>query len=122
TGRDGHYRIEGLFPVRHVVTASAPGYAPGIYARGEGASRREWVELRPKMEALGIDITLEDGGVEIHGTVKDLSGGAVEGAQVLTGRSAAVTDAEGSFSMWVQEGLALVWATADGYASGHDQG
>lgn len=38
--RDGHYRIEGLLPVRQWVTASAPGYAPGVYVRGEGADRR----------------------------------------------------------------------------------
>ncbi len=59
-----------------------PGFAPGKYQHGEGASRRDWIELRPKMEALGIDIALEDGGVEVHGFVKDLSGGPIEGAQV----------------------------------------
>ena len=81
--RDGHYRIDELFPVRHTVVASAPGHIPATYHHGEGASRREHVELRATEEPTGIDIQLEGGGVEIHGIVKDLSGGAVEGAQVL---------------------------------------
>lgn len=120
--RDGHYRIEGLFAVRHRVTASAPGYVPGIFSRGEGASRREWIDLRANMEALEVDIGLEDGGVEIHGSVKDLSGGAVEGALVMAERSYADTGAEGEFSMWVRPGRVWLQAQAEGYASGHDDG
>ncbi|MFZ6183277.1 carboxypeptidase regulatory-like domain-containing protein [Nannocystis pusilla] len=122
TERDGHYRIEGLFPVRHVILASAPGFAPGKYRHGEGASLRDWIELRPKMEALGIDIALEDGGVELHGFVKDLSGGPIEGAQVAVDATFAWTAADGSFSAWVKEGPIFAMATADGYAMGHEDG
>ena len=122
TERDGHYRIDGLFAVRYTVMASAPGFAPGLFAQGDGASRREWIDLKPKMEALGIDISLEDGGVEIHGVVKDLSGGPVEGARLLADRSFAWSGADGTFSMWVKEGPIWMLASADGYAQGTEEG
>ncbi len=120
--RDGHYRIEGLFPVRHRVLASAPGFIPGVYERGAGATRSETVELRPGMEARDIDIALAGGGVEIHGVVKDLSGGPVEGAQVAGEKGLALSGADGAFSMWVGPGDVWLTAQADGYASGHDSG
>nr|WP_263429128.1 carboxypeptidase regulatory-like domain-containing protein [Nannocystis pusilla] len=120
--RDGHYRIEGLFGVRYTVMASAPGFAPGVYQQGQGAALRSWIDLRPKMEAVGIDVSLEDDGVEIHGVVKDLSGGPVEGAQVQADRSFAWTGADGSFSMWVKAGPAWVQASAEGYAPGSEDG
>ncbi|MCY1057147.1 carboxypeptidase regulatory-like domain-containing protein [Nannocystis sp. SCPEA4] len=122
SARDGHYRIEGLFAVRHEVTASAPGFVPGIYSRGEGSERREAIDLRPAMEALAIDIALEDGGVELRGTVKDLSGGPIEGALVSGERGFATTSADGSFSLWVRPGQRWVRARADGYALGFDDG
>jgi protocatechuate 3,4-dioxygenase beta subunit len=83
--RDGHYRIEALFPVRHQVSAAAPHFVPSHHARGEGAARRDSIDLHAGQELLGVDITLEGGGVEIGGVIRDLSGGAVEGAQVLAG-------------------------------------
>jgi len=122
SGRDGHYRIEGLLGVRHDVYASAPGHIPKQYTRGEGASRREFVELRAGQEARGVDITLQGGGVEVHGVVKDLSGGAVEGAQIMGGHGLAVTGADGLFSMWVKPGHLWISAQADGYANGNDAG
>jgi protocatechuate 3,4-dioxygenase beta subunit len=122
SGRDGAYRIEGLLGVRHGVTASAPTFIPGPYFRGEGSSRRDWVELRVGQEQREIDITLQGGGVEVHGVVKDLSGGAVEGAQVMAGSSYALTAADGLFSMWVKPGSLWIRAQADGYANGGDDG
>lgn len=122
TERDGHYRIEGLYPVRYTVLASGAGFAPGTYYQGEGASRRSWLDLRPKMEVLEVDITLEDGGVEIHGFVKDLSGGPVEGAQVAADATFTWTTADGSFSAWVKEGPLWIIARAEGYALGTEEG
>jgi len=120
---NGHYHIDSLFPVRHTVVASAPGHIPATYHHGEGASRRAHVELRATEDATGIDLQLEGGGVEIHGTVKDLSGGPVEGAQVVAGEAAITSsDAEGRFSTWVRPGPVWVSAQADGYASGFDGG
>lgn len=122
SGRDGAYRIEGLLGVRHVVTAGAPGFIPRPYFTGEGASRREGIDLKAGQELRGVDFTLQGGGVEIHGVVKDLSGGAVEGAQVSGANNYALTGADGLFSMWVKPGSAWVSAQADGYATGHDSG
>jgi len=120
--RDGHYRIAGLLGVRHVVTASAPGFIPGPYFSGEVGSRREWVDLRAGQERREVDITLQDGGVEVHGVVRDLSGGAVEGAQVTAGHAFAVTGADGQFSLWSRPGSLWLWAQADGYAPGAADG
>ena len=123
SGRDGHYRIEGLFPVRHVVTASAASHIPAQYHHGEGAKRREFVELRAANDATGVDLQLEGGGVEIHGTIKDLSGGPIEGAIVVaTGATVCFSDADGRFAAWVRPGDAWVEAQADGYADGYDGG
>ncbi len=113
----GRYLIEGLFAVRHTVHASAAGHIPGPFVRGEGASRREFVELRAGMAAQKIDLTLEAGGVEVHGVVKDLSGGAVEGAQVRSKYAYALTGADGVFTLWVRPGHAYLSARADGYAA-----
>jgi len=123
SGRDGHYRIAGLFPVRHELAASAAGHIPAQYHRGEGAKRRDFVELRATQEATAVDLQLEDGGVEIHGTIKDLSGGPIEGAIVSAGEGGiSFTDADGRFAAWVRPGAAWVSAQADGYAEGYNNG
>lgn len=116
--RDGHYRIDGLVPVRQRVTASASGYAPAIFRSGEV----EALDLRPGMEATAIDLVLEAGGVELRGVVKDLSGGAIEGATVVADRSFAHTDVEGLFSLWVRPGVLTLVADAEGYAPGLAEG
>ncbi|MCB9566518.1 MAG: carboxypeptidase regulatory-like domain-containing protein [Myxococcales bacterium] len=116
---DGAYRLE-LLGVNHRVSASAPNFIPAAYARGEGA-RRE-VVLWPGLEATGIDITLRGGGVEITGVVKDLSGGAIEGAQLRGGDAIGFTGEEGRFALWVAPGERLVQAWAEGYANGGDEG
>ncbi len=119
---DGRYRIGDLYGVRHSLLASAPGHVGGSYTRGEGARRRETISLRPGQEARDIDITLAGGGVEVRGFVKDLSGGPVEGAQLLAERSLAFTNADGGFSLWVRPGEARVYASADGYTDGFSEG
>ena len=122
SGRDGHYRIGDLFGVRHRVSAGAPTFVPTAYFTGVGVARRDYVDLRPAMEAQGIDITLEGGGVEIKGIVKDLSGGLVEGAQVMCEGALVWTEADGTFSTWVRPGSMNVQASAEGYAPGGDDG
>lgn len=127
-GRDGRYRLENLWGVAYVVSASAPRYIPGFYRR-EGGANYERVRLRPGAEAQNIDITLQDGAVELRGAVKDLSGGAIEGALVRaggvffgTGMTYASSGAEGEFSLWVRPGPLQVFAQAEGYAPGSDSG
>lgn len=120
--KDGHYRIEGLFGVKHGVTASARGFIADTYHRGEGAARRTSVELRPGAAVADIDIVLEGGGVELRGVVKDLSGGLIEGAQVMSNMALGFTGADGNFSLWVRPGEGWVSADADGYAPGWESG
>ena len=120
--RDGHYRIEGLFGVRHEVMASAPGFIADSYHRGTGAARRETVDLRPGAAATDIDIALEGGGVALRGVVKDLSGGPIEGAQVSSDAAIGQSGADGSFSLWVRPGEGWAAADADGYAPGWESG
>lgn len=122
TEKDGHYVLEGLFGVKHWVSASAPGFIAEAYHRGEGVARREEVPLRPGQAALDIDIVLEGGGVEVRGVVKDLSGGPIEGAQVGGGSAIGFSGADGTFSLWVRAGSNGVYADADGYAAGWESG
>ena len=129
TGRDGHYRIEGLWPVRYMVSGSAPGHVPAFHVRGEGVTKPDAIELKPGAEARDVDITLHGGAVEIRGAVKDLSGGAVEGASVTsgglfygTGMAVTTSGPEGEFALWVRPGTPQVWARAEGYAGGSDSG
>ncbi len=127
--RDGHYRIDDIWPVPHSVTASAPGHIPAFYVRGDHVAQMEPVVVTPGAELAGIDVTLPGGGVEIHGTVKDLSGGAVEGAIVTsgglfygTGMAVTTSGPEGAFTLWVGPGAPNVWARAEGYAGGSEAG
>jgi len=120
---DGHYRIEGLRASRYDVAASAPHHIPSRHVP-EGR-RAAGVRLVAGKERRGVDITLRSGGVQIFGTVRDIAGGEIPGAQVASGRRfwspqipvVAVADDEGEFSMWVEEGTAYLEATAEGYAS-----
>lgn len=122
TDRAGRYRISDLLGVDHRVLASAAGHIPAAYERGAGAARRSTVVLRPATDLTGIDIRLEGGGVEIHGTVKDLSGGPIEAAVVSAHDGVAFTDADGQFAAWVRPGATHVTAEADGYTSGYTSG
>ncbi|HEY0136574.1 MAG TPA: carboxypeptidase-like regulatory domain-containing protein, partial [Nannocystis sp.] len=126
-GRDGHYQIAGLLPVRHRVHAMAPGFVPTLHTHGEGIRRRDTVELRPGQQVTGVDITLAGGGVEIHGVVYDLSGGPIEGARVNAGgggagMAIASSGPDGEFSLWVRPGRAIVWSDTEGYAQASSEG
>ena len=129
TGRDGRYRLDGLWGVRHTVSAGAPGYVPAFYRRAGSKRPLDPLELRPGAELQGVDFALEGGAIELRGVVRDLSGGAIEGALLRsggvssgTGMAYATSGPEGEFSLWVRPGKPLVWAESDGYAGGSDSG
>ena len=119
---DGTYRIDGLFPVEHRVSASAPTYIPDRHEHGEGPRKRSAVYLVAGGERSGVDIVLKPGGVEIKGVVRDLSGGVLEGAIVRAGGGVTRSSERGEFSLWVEPGIARVGAQAEGYASNNDRG
>ena len=124
--RDGSYQIEGLWPVRHRVHASAAGFVATVHSQGG----REAIDLRAGEARRNVDVVLIGGGVEVFGVVRDLSGGAVEGAQVyasagrVRGAGVAWTEsrADGEFSLWVLPGATQVWASSEGYAQSVDEG
>jgi len=123
TGADGRFRLSGLLPGSYSVDSGAPRFIPGRYrdARQVTAVRLALGETRT-----GIDITLQPGGVEVSGTVKDIGGGPVAGAWVRTSMQArpdsvaarARSLANGSFRLWVAPGNLDLFARADGYADG----
>ncbi|MCB9748753.1 MAG: carboxypeptidase regulatory-like domain-containing protein [Myxococcales bacterium] len=119
---EGHYRIDGLFPVEHSVQATAPTFIPAGHKHGEGQHERYSVHLVAGNERAGVDIELKPGGVEISGVVRDLSGGELEGALVTADGGFTRSGEDGRFSMWVEPGVAWVNASADGYASETSRG
>lgn len=123
--RDGHYRIEGLWPVSTAIHASAPQFMPGLWhERVDGRERYE-LRLHAGQERREVDIVLPRGGVPVRGVVKDIGGGEIEGAFVTASRedwgveqpfATARTDADGRFELWTKPGATSLMARADGYA------
>ena len=61
--RDGSYQIEGLWPVRHRVHASAAGFVATVHSQGG----REAIDLRAGEARRNVDVVLIGGGVEVFG-------------------------------------------------------
>lgn len=130
SGASGAYVIDALPPVRLGVSAQAPSYRPGAWRPAD--RQRDYLTLAPGEARAGIDIVLRSGAVEIHGIVKDLAGGVIEGALVTSsgrwwgggdeGAAFTHSDDEGRFSMWVAPGDHVLVASADGYAEGNRSG
>lgn len=117
----GRYRIANLTPARYSVEASARQHRPAIHHPGGDREQRS-VALAAGEARTGIDIALRPGGVQITGTVADLTGGPIAQARVRsTGigdrvRAQTESDDRGRFSLWVSPGTVVVGASADGYA------
>jgi len=122
TEADGTYRLGGLFPGQHFVGASAPEYKPGYFSPGEGTRGRYKVSLLSGAERSGVDIVLKPGGAQVLGTVRDISGGVLEGAQVWSDGALTLSDEEGRFSLWVGPGVTTVKASAEGYTESRERG
>jgi hypothetical protein len=123
--RDGHYRLDGLWPVSTSIDAGAPQFIPARWSERVGGRQRSEIRLHAGEERREIDITLERGGVPVRGVVKDIGGGVVEDALVTStsgswnsGQALAYgrTDAEGRFELWTKSGQAALTAHAEGYA------
>lgn len=122
--RDGHYRLDGLWPVATSIDAGAPQFIPTRWSERVGGRLRYEVRLHAGEERRELDITLERGGVPVRGVVKDIGGGVVEDALVTASgvwdfRQALAygrTDSEGRFELWTKSGQASLTAHAEGYA------
>ncbi len=128
---DGRFRLEGLLAARYDVTAAAPGHVPGRYAP-EGKAPQD-LRLAAGQQRTGVDISLQPGGVEVFGTVRDISGGEIAGAQIHYGSrwaffgassppTTVLSNEEGAFSVWVETGNVSLSADAEGYASEDQRG
>ncbi|HWO19602.1 MAG TPA: carboxypeptidase regulatory-like domain-containing protein [Kofleriaceae bacterium] len=126
----GRYRIPNLLPARYTASASAKPFRPGAHHPG-GDRRKAAFPLAAGEHRTGIDITLRKGGVEITGTVADLTGGPIAGAKVWASASfgrrarAAVhgeADEQGKFSLWVEPGIVSISASAEGYTEAEEWG
>lgn len=117
TDAEGRYRLEGLWPVRTLLGASAAEHEPNFWQVRERGSRIDLVPLRAGVELRDVDIELAPGGVRVTGFVRDLGGGEIEGAWVGTGKGIGTrSDAEGRFELWLARGMERVSAQAEGYA------
>ena len=128
TGLDGGYVLVDLVAANHTVEASAPGFVPGAWRDHDGF---EEVVVAAGERRAGIDIVLRRGGVELHGRVVDIGGGAVVGALVTAwsqrdGESPAMAVAfsgrAGEFKTWIAPGQVTARAEADGYAANYADG
>jgi hypothetical protein len=133
----GRYQIDGLAAGDYQVTAMARGHAPAGFVPdgdrrldgalrpggGRAGSARPWLVLGAGEHRTGIDLVLGAGGVEITGTVTDVSGGPIGHAVVRADGAvgpSAETDAAGGYTLWLARGHASITASADGYSDDSD--
>jgi RNA polymerase sigma factor (sigma-70 family) len=112
-GADEDGRFELRVPAdRYYISASAPGYR-GVPLLVEAADDTE------------IELTLEKGGVRVHGTVSDVLGGPVAGALIrampepgLPGSrpTGALSDESGRYEVWLEPGAFELRAEHSDYA------
>ncbi len=127
TDAAGHYSLTNLVAADYRVSASARTYAPAVYRVGGERGPTQFT-LAAGEAKTSIDLVLQPGGVEITGTVSDVTGGPIAQASVTarSGRGERTppveTDADGKFSLWVKPGDIDVRATAEGYTAGMDGG
>ncbi len=118
TAADGTYLIEALLPAQYSVSASAKTFRPEQF-HPDGKRKVKAFPVRAGEHRTGVDLALRAGGVEIVGTVSDLTGGPIAKARVVSDDPAVITetDDKGAFSLWVSKGQREVDASADGYAA-----
>jgi len=118
----GAYAIENLAATAYRVTALAPQHRPATFGTG-------WLALGAGEARDKIDFVLR-AGVLLSGTVQDINGGAIAGAQVRVETAGGfdtlgetrrfwsppvASEKNGEFHMWVEPGHVDVVAVADGY-------
>lgn len=123
TDASGAYVIKELLAARIRITAGAKGFRPEVFREG-GPRGKATFALAAGQARTGVDVVLHAGGVELTGTVSDITGGPVANAFVRAGAGmwggeegpVVLTDKDGAFVLTVAPGTVRVSATADGYA------
>lgn len=114
----GRWSIAALAPGRYAISATAIDHLPAW---------RPELKASPGAELTGLDLVLEPGGSKLAGSVRDLTGGEIEGARIqltpVGGASGlreresffASTDGEGRYAVQVPEGRFRVQASHPDY-------
>src|SRR5678815_2842820 len=109
TDAKGAYGLDDLYAGSYWVSASAATYQPAQW-KGPAPDRDPEIKLVAGARRDDIDVALASGGVEVTGTVNDISGGPIAEAwvSVSTGMwwssdasARARTAADGTYSVWV---------------------
>jgi protocatechuate 3,4-dioxygenase beta subunit len=127
TASDDHggYMLTDLPPGKYGVAAHAPHHVSAPYLPAGPDQPVEFL-LAAREHRIAVDITLARGGAELHGTVTDVSGGAVPHALVSLYHSAGKrgwatvtteTDDDGHYAAWVAPTSIKATASAAGYVS-----
>ncbi len=119
TDAAGHYQLAQLLPAQYRVGASARTYRPALHHPG-GDRHQVTLVLAAGETKANVDIALRGGGVEVTGSVSDVTGGPIVRARVGSYEApgmVAETDDQGAFRLWVAPGYVSVEARADGYAA-----
>lgn len=118
TDASGHVdAFELLAGERWQLACSAKGHRPALIPRPG--------ELLPSGDR--VQVTLRRGGTRVTGVVEDATGGTIEGALVRVendsgaAMAVAVSQADGEFELWADEGHVVIEAGADGYVSSREQ-
>lgn len=121
TDATGAYAIGNLLPAQYEVSAAARPYRPEMFHPG-GSKKVTSFPLRAGEAKTGVDLAMRGGGVEITGTVSDLTGGPIAKARVWTERPYVATESDdkGQFTLWVKKGQNGVTAAADGYSDSEE--
>lgn len=124
----GAYTLDDLPTAAYVVWASARGLAGGPW-RGPAPGEDDRLWLAAGEHRTGIDLALLAGAIEVRGTVRDVRGRGIAGAEIHVGgdaRSPPVstthTGPDGAFVAWALPGDIYVAASADHYVDGEARG
>ncbi len=125
TDASGRYALAELVAGSYQVVAVAARYQPATW---HDPAREASLRLRAGQQLAGIDLELDEGGVEVKGKVADINGGPVAGATVMaakgrewfsdSGSSFTRSADDGTFAIWTQPGTVAITATAEGYSAG----
>ena len=127
TDAEGQYAIEDLRAAAYRVTALAAQHRPATF--GAGTPKGSWLALGVGEARDQIDFVLR-AGVLLSGTVQDINGGAIAGADVRVQTAGGfdtlgetrrfwsppvVSGKDGAFQLWVEPGRVELRAVAEGY-------
>lgn len=119
----GNWTAPAVVPGAYVMTATSPGFVPGM---------RDDLALAAGAKQTGLDLALVGGGITVHGTVSDIGGGAIPDAHVRATRDdisvirgngggayVAVTAADGTYQLTLPDGAWDAHVSQDDYTPAH---